>query len=354
MRRPRAQIHLGRHPQLTLGLLSAAMAVIFLADTLTDYAIAAAVFYTAVILAAARLLPARRVVWLASICVALTLLSFAMTHSGGYEVGLINTAISMIAIAITAWLALRLVEAEAAAHATRERLLRMARVTSLGELTASIAHEVNQPLAAVVTSAGACRRWLAQEPPVLDKAAAALDRIEREATRASAVIARVRGFASGKPPERAAFALQPLVLDIAEMARDQIDRAGISLTLFLPESLPEVHADRLQIGQVVTNLLLNAIEALRAPEISPREIEISAEAIGDEVRVRVQDSGPGFSETEAAQLFDAFWTTKPDGIGLGLTICRSIVEANGGRIRASALPGGAALEFTLPTTGHAP
>lgn len=339
-----------RHPRLTLAALSIIMMAVFVADTVTDYAIAAAVFHTAVILAAARLLPSRQVVVMAIVCVILTLASFFMTHSGNYEVGMVNTGISIVAIGVTTWLALKLVRTEAAAHAARERLLRMARVTSLGELTASIAHEVNQPLAAVVTSAGACRRWLGQEPPVLDKALAALGRIENEATRASSVIARVRGFATGKPPERTSFSLPALILEIAEMARDQIDRAGINIELYIPTDLPLVHADRLQVGQVLTNLLLNAIESIRSAEVARRQIEISANILpDDEVGIAVKDSGKGFPETESQHLFDAFWSTKPDGIGLGLTICRSIIEGNGGRIRARSLPQGAAFEFTLPT-----
>lgn len=339
-----------RDQLLVIVLLLAAMVAIFVADTVTDYAIAAAVFYTAVILVATRMLPRRTVVVLACACVALTLLSFALTHSGLYEVGLVNTGISIVAIGITTYLSLKLVTAEAAAHESRERLLRMARVTSLGELTASIAHEVNQPLAAVVTSAGACKRWLAQDPPGIQNAQRAVDRIVEEANRASAVIARVRGFASGKAPQRDSFEFNDLVREIVALARDQIDSHDIWLRLYLQEGLPMAVADRVQIGQVVGNLLLNAIEAISVSSRQTKELEIVSEIEGrDRIRFSVADSGVGLRPGEAEHLFGAFWTTKKDGIGLGLTISRTIIEANGGRIWAEANEdGGATFLFSLP------
>lgn len=335
---------------LVSAVLLIAVAIIFVADTVTDYAIAAAVFYTAVILFATRLLPARSVVALACACIAMTVLSFALTHSGAYGVGIINTAISIVAIGVTTYLSLKLVTAEAAAHESRERLLRMARVTSLGELTASIAHEVNQPLAAVVTSAGACKRWLAQEPPNIDSARRTVDRIVEEANRASAVITRVRGLASNKASEKAPFDLNVLVREIVTLAHDQIDRHDIALKLYLPENLPMVLADRVQIGQVVGNLVLNAVEAIALSSNQTRELEISTESDSrNRIRFFAADTGVGLRAGEAERLFDAFWTTKKDGIGLGLTISRSIIEANGGRIWAEQNEGGGAvLSFSLP------
>ena len=340
-----------RHDQLfVIVLLLVAMAAIFVADTVTDYAIAAAVFYTAVILVATRMLPRRTVVALACTCVALTLLSFALTHSGLYEVGLVNTGISIVAIGVTTYLSLKLVTAEAAAHDSRERLLRMARVTSLGELTASVAHEVNQPLAAVVTSAGACKRWLAQDPPSIQNAQRAVDRIVEEANRASAVIARVRGIASGKAPQKDNFDFNDLVREIVALAHDQIDSHDIWLRLYLQQGLPMAVADRVQVGQVVGNLVLNAIEAIAVSANGAKELEITSEIENrDRIRFSVADSGIGLRPGEAEHLFDAFWTTKKDGIGLGLTISRTIIEANGGRIWAEANDdGGAVFLFSLP------
>lgn len=342
---------LERGRAVRIALLVAAIAAIFFVDTVTNYAIAAAVFYVAVILLATRWMRPRSVVGLASACGALTVLSFTLTHSGLYEVGIINTGISLVAIAVTTYLSLKLVAAEAAIHDARERLTRIARVTSLGELTASIAHEVNQPLAAVMTSAGACRRWLATDPPNIEKAERAAERIAAEASRASEVIARVRGLASGKAPIRAAFDLGTLVQEIVGLARGQIDRNDILLRLYLPEDLPRVFGDRVQVGQVIGNLLLNAIDAVMADPARGHEIEVIASRTqgGSSVTLEVADSGIGFRGQEAERLFDAFWTTKQDGIGLGLTISRAIVEANGGRIwvEESELDG-AALLFTLP------
>lgn len=346
----RRKLQFRQSPALVVTLLAGTMAAIFVADTMTDYAVAAAVFYTAVILAATRMLPARMVVVLACTCIALTLLSFALTRSGTYEVGVVNTGISIVAIGVTTYLSLKLVAAEATAHESRERLLRMARVTSLGELTASIAHEVNQPLAAIVTSAGACKRWLAQDPPGVDNARRAVDRIVEQANRASAVISRVRGLASGKPSQKSAFDLNELVHEIVALARSQIDDNDIALRLYLREGLPAVTADRVQIGQVVGNLLLNAIEAIAAAAGAAKEMEITSEMDdADRVRFSIADSGIGFRHGEMEHLFDAFWSTKKDGIGLGLTISRSIIEANGGRIWVDPNEGGGAVFlFSLP------
>jgi C4-dicarboxylate-specific signal transduction histidine kinase len=336
---------------VVVGPLAIAMTVILALDTFTDYAIAAAVFYTAIILIATRLLPQRSVVVLACISVLLTVVSFAFTQSGAYEVGLVNTAISIVAIAVTTYLSQKLVAAEAAAYEARERLLRIARVTSLGELTASIAHEVNQPLTAVVTSAGACKRWLAQDPPSIENAERGVERIVKEASRASEIMSRVRGLTSGKAPQKLRFDLNDAIREIIALARGQLDRNDISARLYLRQGLPMVVADRVQIQQVVGNLLLNAIEATIASPREPRELEITSEAEGSKtVLFSIADTGVGFRSTDAEHLFDAFWTTKADGVGLGLTISRSIVESNGGRIWAQANEeGGAVFRFSVPS-----
>lgn len=335
---------------VVIGPILIAMTLVMVVDTITDYAIAAAVFYTLIILFAARLLSARMVVLLAFACVALTVLSFILTHSGAYKVGLINTGISIVAIGVTTYLSLQLVAAEASAFEAREHLLRVARVTSLGELTASIAHEVNQPLAAVVTSADACTRWLAQDLPHIENARRALERVVKEANRASEVIVRVRGLTSGKAPQRSRLDFNDAVLEIVELAQGQITARQIALSLQLESGSPVVVADKVQIGQVVGNLLLNAIEAVAASPSGLRELKISTALEGSQkVRFSIADSGAGFPPGVAEHLFDAFWTTKADGIGLGLTICRSIIEANGGTIWAEASKeGGAMFSFSLP------
>ena len=168
---------------LILAAMAAAMAAIFALDTLTDYAVAAAVFHTAIILVAVRWFSPRVVIGLTALCIVLTLASFALTPAGAYRTGLINMVISILAIAITAYLGLKMVAAQNAAHEARTQLMRITQTTSLGQLTASIAHEVNQPLAAIVTSGNACQRWLAQDPPNLAKAGQALERILGDAQR---------------------------------------------------------------------------------------------------------------------------------------------------------------------------
>lgn len=335
-----------------LAAIVVAMAGIFVADTITDYAIAAAAFYTAVILVATRIMSSVAVVVLAFICTALTLISFFLTQSGAYEVGIVNTGISIVAIGVTTYLSLRMVAAKAEALEARDRLLRIARVTTLGQLSASIAHEVNQPLAAIVASGGACARWLAQEPPNLDKARRALDRIVSDANRASEVIARIRALSKGEAPHRQPFDLKEAVSEIVTLSRSEIERGDIILQLDLHRDLPLAFADRVQIQQVISNLVLNAIEAMAGVALPERRLSITASREGPSTIVLVvADSGAGLTPSAWEHLFDAFWTTKEGGIGLGLTISQAIVEANGGQISASPNPrGGALFEVRLP--GH--
>lgn len=322
--------------------LTLAMAAIFVVDTLTEYAVAVAVFHTAVILVALRWFSPRSVVALALACIGLTVLSFMLTPAGLYGVGLVNTGISILAIAITAYLGLKMVAAQAAAQAAQARLLQIARATSLGELTASIAHEVNQPLAAIVTSGQACRRWLAQQPPQLDKADQALQRVLADAERAGAVITRIRGMARGEAPRRERFDLQDAMREMAELSRGALDARGITLRWEFAPDLRPAWADRVQVQQVLGNLLLNAMDAIDAAQAeaagksaAAREIILGAHALGaDQLQFSVTDSGTGVTPAASAHLFDAFWTTKSHGMGLGLTISRGMVEAHGGRIWA--------------------
>jgi C4-dicarboxylate-specific signal transduction histidine kinase len=334
-------------PALHFAVLVLLMALIFVADTLTELEIAVSVFYAAVILGAIDLLPKRGVVILACACVALTAVSFALTAAGATKAGLINAAISVAAIAITTYLALKIVTAEAAVHESRAQLARMARVTSLGELAASIAHEVNQPLAAVATSAHACQRWLALEPANLEKARLSIARIIGEAERAGAVIARVRGLIKGGAPQKEWLDLNWAASEAIALAHSEIERKAIALRASLASDLPPVLADKVQLQQVIANLILNAMEAMA--DGPGRELEVSSRAEAGTVVFAVADAGVGLSADALGHLFEAFWTTKPGGIGIGLAICRSIVEAHGGRIWATARPdGGTLFQFSLP------
>lgn len=338
------------HRLLSMAGLLAVMAVIFLADTVTDYAVAAAGFYTAVILVAVRLISARALVVLAGLCIFLTILSFGLTKFGSYQVGLINSGISIVAIAITTYLALKMNAAQAAAQQAQAQLLRIARVTSLGELSTSIAHEVNQPLAAIATSGSACQRWLDQQPPNLDKARQAVGRILDDAHRASAIIARVRGLTQGEQPHKSHFDLNQAALEVIAISRRDIEAHGIAIDLDLDETLPWVMADRVQIQQVIVNLVLNASEAMAANQGKKKEMKIrSVSNTPQTVQFTIIDSGSGFHAGSIAHIFDPFWTTKDTGIGLGLAISRTIIEANGGRIWAEVHPdGGAIFQFSLP------
>ncbi|WP_079210481.1 sensor histidine kinase [Brucella pituitosa] len=335
-------------PQIlaTSVVLSIVSAAIFAFDTLTDYAIAAAVFYTAVVLVSTRVFPHRTVIGVAASCIVLTIVSFFLTRSGAYDVGAINTLISILAIACTAYLGLKLVDAEAETYQTRERLLRLARLTTLGQLTGSIAHEVSQPLVAIETSAGAGQRWLAQEPPNVDRAMAALERISLDSHRASEILDRVRRLSKGDKPKVASFDFNMAIRDMVELATAELYRHDIHFEINLTEGLPPASADRVQIQQVFGNLILNAIEAMAQTEESERSLMILS-SLGESgsLRFSIADTGPGISAVTRERVFDAFWTTKEGGFGLGLTISRTIIEANGGRIwvQANATEGAGAI-----------
>jgi len=332
-----------------LGMLIV-MAAIFAADTLTDYAIAAAVFYSAVILAASSWVSTRTLVALSGFCIFLTILSFYLTKFGSYQVGLINSGISIVAIAITTYLSLKMNAAKAAAYQAQTQLLRIARVTSLGELSTSIAHEVNQPLAAIVTSGNACQRWLDQDPPNLEKARLAVGRILSDANRASDIITRIRSLTKGEVPYKSRFDLNQAILEIVAMSRSDIEGHGISLNLDLSDDTPWVLADRVQIQQVIVNMILNATEAMTTNENQKRDMQIlSTISEPGTVHFSIIDTGIGFPPGSIEHLFDPFWTAKESGIGLGLTISRTIIEANEGKIWAEQNPdGGAIVRFSLP------
>lgn len=334
-----------------LVLMAMVMAAIFMIDSATSYEVAVSVFYTVVILTTARLLSRRALILLAGICVTVTLLSFSITTQGDYRAGLVNMTISVIAILITAYLVVKMEAARAAAHDAQARLLRIARVKSLEGLTTSIAHELNQPLAAIVTSGNACQRWLAQDPANLDKARQALERILADANRASTIIARVRSLTKGEPSQRAAFAFNDAAREILALSQQEMARASIVLTVELSPDLPLALADRVQVQQVMGNLILNAIEASVPVPTSRRAIRITSAHQDSMIVFSVCDAGIGLTPGVHEHLFEAFWTTKAQGIGVGLSISRAIIEANGGHISAhSNENGGALFRFSVPTT----
>jgi C4-dicarboxylate-specific signal transduction histidine kinase len=237
---------------------------------------------------------------------------------------------------------------------TRAELARFARVAMLGELTASIAHEVNQPLAGVVSSGDACRRWLASAPPNVERANQSLERIIRDAERASQVVQRVRGLARNAAPQKAAVSLTEAMREVVVLTRAEIEQNQIKLETQFADDLPPVWADRIQLQQVCLNLIVNAIESMRDHRGGPRQLLVRAEkAPSDGVLLSVSDTGAGLDPAQADDIFNAFYTTKKDGMGMGLAISRSIIEAHGGRLWASAnAPRGARFQFTLPCQGQ--
>ncbi|RMM60316.1 Sensor histidine kinase [Pseudomonas savastanoi pv. glycinea] len=334
-----------------VALLALAL-VIAIADTLTDLEIAVGVFQIAVVLLAVRLLPFRGVIVMAAVCMLLTVVSYEMTTSRGSEAsGLINCVISLAAIAMTTWLALRMARAIRTVHEARSQLAHIARVNQLGELAASIAHEVNQPLSAIVISGNACQRWLATEPVNLEKARQAVERMIGDANRAGDIIVRVRALAKRSSTHKEWISVADTVAEIVALAHSEIDGQGVTLSVDVPEGMPPLLADRVQIQQVLLNLMLNGMDAMRKVEPEQAQLDVRAEwRGGGEIEFTVSDSGVGIQPEAADRLFDAFYTTKEEGMGIGLAISRSIIEAHGGRIWVTPNPSiGATFHFTLPT-----
>jgi C4-dicarboxylate-specific signal transduction histidine kinase len=244
--------------------------------------------------------------------------------------------------------------AEEGLRKTRAELEHVTRVLTMGEIVASIAHEINQPLAGVVTNAGACLRWLDGEAPNLDEARDAARRIVRDGTRAGDVITQLRGLLKKTEPEKARLDVNHVIEDAITLVQREARTHEVSLAFEPAAGLPAVTADRIQLQQVVLNLALNAIEAMSASP-GPRSLRISTcRREPDEVEVAVEDSGPGIAAADLERIFDAFFTTKAGGLGMGLSISRSIVDGHGGRLRAIHLPGGGArFSFTLPASSAA-
>jgi PAS domain S-box-containing protein len=242
--------------------------------------------------------------------------------------------------------------AEEESQSLRQQLARVGRITLMGELAASIAHEVNQPLGAIVSNAQAAQRLLAADDIDLDEARAALEDIAQDGQRASAVLARIRGFLQKGTVQHVRLNVNDLVREVSVLMRSELARRSIALKMDLADRLPAIHGDRVQLQQVLLNLLHNAAEAMERVERGGRKMVLRSAADETGVVVAVQDAGAGIEPANLDRIFDAFYTTKPGGTGMGLAICRSIVQAHGGRIWAAANPeGGATVCFTLPGAG---
>jgi len=248
----------------------------------------------------------------------------------------------------------QLMRASEALREAQMELMHVNRVTTMGQLAASITHEINQPVAAAVNNASAALRWLGKEPPDLEQARQALNRIFANGNRASEVIGRIRALINKAPPSKDAVEINEAILEVIALTRGEVLKNDVSVQTQLAEDLPPIQGDRVQLQQVILNLIINAVEAMRCLSEGARELLIRTgkDASGG-VLVVVQDSGPGVSPESFDRLFDAFYTTKPSGMGMGLSICRSIIEAHDGRLWAVPHDGpGATFQFTLPIHGE--
>src|SRR5882724_49169 len=241
--------------------------------------------------------------------------------------------------------------AEDALRTAQAELARVTRVTAMGELAASIAHEVTQPLTGIVTNGNACLHWLASAPPNVDKARTTVERIIRDSNRASEVIHNVRTLVKKAPPNHEPVALNDLIYRTLTLASGEMTRHQVELQTALADDLPNVLGDRVQLQQVLLNLIINAVEAMSSITGRARVLTVRSERreAPETVTIVVRDSGAGLDPQRAERLFDAFFTTKPEGMGLGLSICRTIISAHGGHLsNANNTDHGATFEFTLP------
>ena len=224
------------------------------------------------------------------------------------------------------------------------------RVATVGQLTASIAHEIKQPIAAAHTNAGAALRFLDKSPPDVAEVREALTGIVNDADRASDIVDRIGSLIEKAPPRKEVIDLNAAILEVIALTHGEAVKTGVTVATQLADDSPPVRCDRVQLQQVMLNLIVNAIQSMSGVEDGNRELHISTARIEPEgVCVAVRDTGPGLRPESLPRLFEPFYTTKPDGMGMGLSICRSIIEAHGGRLWATSCePRGALFQFTIP------
>ncbi|PWU00575.1 MAG: hypothetical protein C5B51_24935 [Terriglobia bacterium] len=243
-------------------------------------------------------------------------------------------------------------ELESRVQQRQAELSHVTRMMTIGEMGVSVAHEVNQPLAAVVLNGDACLRWLDAHPPNLDQARQAVNRIIDEGNRAAEIVRRIRALSKKTAPQKLPVNLREVIEEVASLLDRELTRNQISLKTEFAKPLPPVLGDRVQLQQVILNLMVNSIEAMSGDAKRARELLIRTEVRGpDNLDVTVADSGPGLPVEDPEQMFTAFFTTKPQGLGMGLSISRTIVEAHGGRLWATNPGHGAEFHFRLPIHG---
>jgi C4-dicarboxylate-specific signal transduction histidine kinase len=241
-------------------------------------------------------------------------------------------------------------KAEQALLKLQGELAHVVRVTTMGELTASIAHEVNQPLTAVITNANACLRWLANDPPNVVEARDSVNRILRDGQRAADVIRRIRALVKKSPPQPTPQHVNDLLTEVLSLLQDALTSKRVDADLQLADDIPAVLGDRVQLQQVILNLVMNGVEAMSEVTDRPRTLLVASRLLDTgEVSLTVRDCGVGLDPASTEKVFEPFFTTKVDGMGMGLSVCRSIVHSHGGHLWASMNEGsGATFHVALP------
>jgi PAS domain S-box-containing protein len=243
-----------------------------------------------------------------------------------------------------------LIESERRLREAQMELAHASRVVTMGRFTASIAHEVNQPLSALLTNADTALRWLGRQPPNLERARPLIERVVDDGKRATDIVDRIRDLSRKAPTRRESMDVNEAILEIVKLARGVMSDNGVLVTMQLSEGLPPILGDKVQLQQVILNLIMNAVEAMSEVSEGSRELQIhSGEGEPGNLLIAVRDSGAGLPPADTARLFEAFYTTKSTGLGIGLSICRSIIESHGGRLWATPnKPQGAVFSITLP------
>jgi C4-dicarboxylate-specific signal transduction histidine kinase len=255
-------------------------------------------------------------------------------------------------LAAQAAIALQITRREREYRQVQNELAHANRVATMGQLTASIAHELKQPLSAAMIGGDAGLNWLMRHPPEIEKAKQSVEQMVEDVNRTSVIIDRIHSLVKKHAPRMEKLDINGAILEVAELIQSEVVKNGVTAGMELAESLPHIQGDRVQLQQVILNLMINSIQAMSDLAGGERELHVTTELIASEgVRVAVRDSGPGFSAENLQRLFAPFYTTKPNGMGMGLSICRSIIEDHGGRLWASRIdPQGALFQFTIPVT----
>jgi len=342
-----------------LFLVSATLAglAIFVVDCFTSLDIAIATLHVLVILIFANILSTQGVLLVTAVCSAMTVLAWLIGHGDDWALSAALRCLISVCVICTACLLTLMNKRQR--RRVEDRLLRReaqlvhaTRLNTLGELAASIAHEISQPLAAVGFNGEAGLRWLDRPNPDLGKVRYALEQLMEGNRRASEVVEHIRAMSRDSRTEPQWVDLGELAAQSLQMLEQEARCRRVSVTTDVPACLPPLLGDRIQLQQLFINLLMNALQAMTHDDIHDRRLHVRfSHADDQQLNVSVEDSGPGIREQHLPRLFDGFFTTRADGLGLGLSICRTIVDSHGGRIWAGNRPqGGAALSFSLPVT----